>query len=60
MILRRKLFQVDFLSTLSGEILISLLYHRQLDEQWIENAKALKQRLIDKGYKLNIIGRARK
>ena len=58
--LRRKLFQVDFLSTLSGEILISLLYHRQLDEQWIENAKALKQRLVDKGYKLNIIGRARK
>lgn len=58
--LRRKLFQVDFLSTLSGEILISLLYHRQLNEKWIENAKALKQRLIDKGYKLNIIGRARK
>ncbi len=58
--LRRKLFQVDFLSTLSGEILVSLLYHRQLDEKWTENAKALKQHLIDKGYQLNIIGRARK
>lgn len=58
--LRRKLFQVDFLSTLSGEILVSLLYHRQLDEAWIENAKALKQRLNDEGFNLNIIGRARK
>ncbi|GLT20317.1 tRNA/tmRNA (uracil-C(5))-methyltransferase [Vibrio zhanjiangensis] len=58
--LRRKLFQVDFLSTLSGEILVSLLYHRQLNEQWIENAKVLKQCLNDKGYPLNIIGRARK
>ena len=58
--LRHKLFQVDFLSTLSGEILVSLLYHRQLDEAWIENAKALKQRLNDEGFNLNIIGRARK
>ncbi|QIA62201.1 tRNA (uridine(54)-C5)-methyltransferase TrmA [Vibrio astriarenae] len=58
--LRRKLFQVDFLSTLSGEILVSLLYHRQLDEAWIEEAKALKQRLNDEGFNLNLIGRARK
>ncbi|USD65408.1 tRNA (uridine(54)-C5)-methyltransferase TrmA [Vibrio sp. SCSIO 43136] len=59
-VLRRKLFQVDFLSTLSGEVLVSLLYHRQLDEAWIEQAKALKQRLNDEGFNLNFIGRARK
>ncbi|PSW03364.1 tRNA (uridine(54)-C5)-methyltransferase TrmA [Photobacterium lipolyticum] len=58
--LRHKLFQVDFLSTLSGEILVSLLYHRQLDEAWETEAKALKQRLNDEGFNLNIIGRARK
>ncbi len=58
--LRRKLFQVDFLSTLSGEVLVSLLYHRQLDDAWIEQAKALKQRLNDEGFNLNLIGRARK
>lgn len=58
--LRRKLFQVDFLSTLSGEVLVSLLYHRQLDEEWITQAKALKQRLNDEGFNLNLIGRARK
>ncbi|OOE57394.1 tRNA (uridine(54)-C5)-methyltransferase TrmA [Salinivibrio sp. ML323] len=58
--LRRKLFQVDFLSTLSGEILVSLLYHRQLDEEWEKAAQALKQRLNDEGFNLNLIGRARK
>lgn len=58
--LRHKLFQVDFLSTLSGEILVSLLYHRQLDEEWTAEAKALKQRLNDEGFNLNFIGRARK
>jgi len=58
--LRRKLFQVDFLSTLSGEILVSLLYHRQLDDNWIKEAKELKQRLNNEGFNLNLIGRARK
>ncbi|WP_305455722.1 tRNA (uridine(54)-C5)-methyltransferase TrmA [Photobacterium leiognathi] len=58
--LRHKLFQVDFLSTLSGEILVSMLYHRQLDNEWTAEAKQLKQRLNDEGFKLNIIGRARK
>lgn len=58
--LRRKLFQVDFLTTLTGEVLISLLYHRQLDEEWEINARALKQTLNDEGYDLNLIGRAHK
>lgn len=57
--LRYKLFQVDFLSTLSGEILVSLLYHRQLDEQWQQEAAAVKQRL-SAHFNVNIIGRARK
>lgn len=58
--LRYKMFQVDFLSTLSGEILVSMLYHRQLDDAWKEEAAALKQRLNDEGFNLNLIGRARK
>ncbi|QYJ75604.1 tRNA (uridine(54)-C5)-methyltransferase TrmA [Shewanella sp. FJAT-52076] len=57
--LRHKLFQVDFLSTLSGEILVSLLYHRQLDDQWLTEARALKARLGEH-FKVDIIGRARK
>ncbi|MHA2939827.1 tRNA (uridine(54)-C5)-methyltransferase TrmA [Vibrio sp. RC27] len=59
-LLRHKLFQVDFLSTLSGEMLISMLYHRQIDETWAEEAKKLKARFIEKGFKLDLIGRARK
>ncbi|OUS27859.1 tRNA (uridine(54)-C5)-methyltransferase TrmA [Thalassotalea sp. 42_200_T64] len=58
-ILRRKLFQVDFLSTLSGELLISLLYHKQLDEQWEVLAKKLKATLSTIA-PVDIIGRARK
>lgn len=58
-ILRRKLFQIDYLSTLSGEILVSFLYHRQLDDEWTEHAKALKQQLSQQ-FKIDIIGRARK
>ncbi len=42
------------------KILVSLLYHRQLGEQWIQDAKALKQQLNDEGFNLNLIGRARK
>lgn len=57
--LRHKLFQVDFLSTQSGEILVSLLYHRQLNNDWITEAKLLKERLSSK-FKMNLVGRARK
>lgn len=59
-ILRTKLFQVDFLSTLSGEVLVSLLYHRQLNDEWQQEARALKQRLNEEGFNLDLIGRARK
>lgn len=58
-VLRRKLFQVDYLSTLSGEITVSMLYHRQLDDDWQQEAVALKERL-NKQFNLQIIGRARK
>lgn len=59
-VLRTKLFQVDFLSTLSGELLISLLYHKPIDDEWVHQAKLMRQQFIDAGYKVNIIGRARK
>ncbi|MFW1676902.1 tRNA (uridine(54)-C5)-methyltransferase TrmA [Pontibacter sp. JAM-7] len=53
--LRHRLFQVDFLSTLSGELLVTLLYHRPLDEAWQTEARALKQQLG-----IQLIGRSRK
>lgn len=53
--LRQRLFQVEFLTTLSGEVLVTLIYHRALDEAWRERALALQATL---GIKM--IGRSRK
>ena len=50
-----KLFGVDFLSSSDGEIVVSFLYHRKLDAQWIEKAKQ-----IAKSLDIYIIGRSRK
>ncbi|MBO85620.1 MAG: tRNA (uridine(54)-C5)-methyltransferase TrmA [Deltaproteobacteria bacterium] len=58
--LRRRLFQVDFLSTLSGELLITLLYHRKLDEAWMTAASALRTTLRAEGLPVDLLGRARK
>ncbi|PKF61941.1 tRNA (uridine(54)-C5)-methyltransferase TrmA [Psychromonas sp. psych-6C06] len=58
-ILRFKLFQIDFISTLSGQIVVSLLYHKQLDEQWVEEAQKLKTTLSAE-FDINFIGRAKK
>lgn len=53
--LRKRLFQVEFLTTKSGEALITMIYHRPLDEQWQTCAQALKNSL-----NVDIIGRSRK
>jgi tRNA (uracil-5-)-methyltransferase len=58
-VLRKKLFQIDYLSTLSGEVLVSLLYHRQLDQQWLEQISKLKTQL-QSHFKIDFIGRAKK
>ncbi|MGY5451764.1 tRNA (uridine(54)-C5)-methyltransferase TrmA [Agarivorans sp. MS3-6] len=58
-LLRYKLFQVDFLSTLSGEVIVSMLYHKAIDEQWREAAKLLKEEL-SKQFSIQLIGRSRK
>ncbi|WP_432460259.1 tRNA (uridine(54)-C5)-methyltransferase TrmA [Agarivorans sp. QJM3NY_25] len=58
-VLRHKLFQVDFLSTLSGEVIVSLLYHKPIDEAWRTAAEQLKAEL-SKLFSLQLIGRSRK
>jgi tRNA (uracil-5-)-methyltransferase len=54
-VLRQKLFQVEFLSTLVGDTLVTLVYHRKLDDQW--HTEALK---LAKELSVQIIGRSRK
>lgn len=54
-VLRRKLFQVEFLGTLAGDTLVTLVYHRRLDAEWESKAKALAT-----GLGISIVGRSRK
>ena len=50
-----KLFGADFLSSSSGEIVVSLLYHRKLDDEWTQIATQMANELG-----IYIIGRSRK
>ncbi|WP_249961844.1 tRNA (uridine(54)-C5)-methyltransferase TrmA [Histophilus somni] len=59
-ILTHRLFQIDYLSTLSNKIIVSLLYHKTLNEEWLQAATQLKQQLIKQGFDVQIIGRANK
>ena len=52
--LGHRLFEVHFLATLSGQVLVSLIYHRKLDESWEPAAKALAEKL-----NIKLIGRSR-
>lgn len=56
---RRKLFQIDYLSTLSGQIVVSLLYHKPLDEEW-QTAMNSVLATLRQTYQIDIVGRARK
>lgn len=54
-VLRHKLFQAEFLTSLSGQALISLVYHKPLGEDWQQLAQQLREQLG-----ADIIGRSRK
>jgi tRNA (uracil-5-)-methyltransferase len=53
-VLRHRLWQVEFLDTLAGESLITLVYHRKLDAQWQSAATEASARLD-----AAIVGRSR-
>ena len=59
-VLHKKLFQIDYLSTLSNKIIVSLLYHKPLTEEWKDAAKNLKEKLTALGFDVQLIGRASK
>ncbi|WP_213716116.1 tRNA (uridine(54)-C5)-methyltransferase TrmA [Cedecea lapagei] len=58
--LRHKLFQIDYLTTLSNQAVVSLLYHRKLDDEWQQHAEALRDSLRTRGFNVHLIGRATK
>ncbi|WP_395489816.1 tRNA (uridine(54)-C5)-methyltransferase TrmA [Cedecea davisae] len=58
--LRHKLFQIDYLTTLSNQAVVSLLYHRKLDDEWQLHAQTLRDSLRARGFNVHLIGRATK
>ncbi len=54
-VLRRKLFQAEFLSTTTADTLVSLIYHRPLEQDWEEAASELANT-----FDVAIVGRSRK
>lgn len=53
-VLRERWYQCEFLSTLSGEMLVSMIYHKQLDDEWEAAARVLQD-----GLGIMLIGRSR-
>lgn len=62
-ILRKKLFQANFHTTLAGNSMVTLIYHRKLEDEWTEAAKALREdlsKIPGMSSPPHIIGRSRK
>lgn len=55
MILSFRLFAIEFLNSSTSDMLVTLIYHKKLDDEWIELAKNLETKL-----NIKIIGRSRK
>ncbi|WP_438864465.1 tRNA (uridine(54)-C5)-methyltransferase TrmA [Neptunicella sp.] len=56
---RGKLFQIDYLSSLSQQIVVTLIYHKPLCEQWQSSIQQILAVLRQK-YDIHLIGRAKK
>lgn len=54
-ILRDRLFQAEFLTSQTGQAMITLIYHRQLDDNWLSEAK-----ILAKDLGVHLIGRSKK
>ena len=53
-VLFKNLFQIEFQSSRSDEVMVSLIYHKKLDENWVKKIEVLKENL-----KCSIIGRSK-
>ena len=54
-VLRTKLFRAEFLATTTDQVLVSLIYHKPLDEHWSREAEQLRHALG-----VDLIGRSKK
>ena len=53
--MRFKLYAVEFLGSTTNDMLVTIIYHKKLDETWEKKAKAIQEEL-----NIKIIGRSRK
>ena len=53
--LSHKLFQIEFQSSRNKDVMLTLIYHKILDEEWIQLATRLSESL-----KISIVGRSKK
>lgn len=53
--LRHKLFQIEFLTSTTGSAVVSLIYHKPIDDNWRDAAVELAEKL-----NISVIGRSRK
>ena len=58
--LSRRLFQVEFLTATSGDVVVTMCYHRKLDEEWVKAAEGMREEMNRMHPELNvsIVGRA--
>ncbi len=57
--LSRKFFSVEFLGSTTGDLLVTMIYHKKLDDEWKKEALALVPNLQIGNSKVKIIGRSR-
>lgn len=50
----QKIFAIEFLGSTTKDLLVTLIYHKKLDENWIEKGKLLQEQL-----NIKIMGRSR-
>jgi tRNA (uracil-5-)-methyltransferase len=55
LLLSHKLFTIEFLSSINKDTLVTLIYHKALNDEWKERAKS-----IEKEFGIKVIGRSRK
>ena len=53
-VLLKQLFQIEFQSSRSHEVMVSLIYHKKLDESWVKKVKVFKENL-----QCSVIGRSK-
>jgi len=53
-VLKHKIYACEFLNSTTGDMLVTLIYHKKLDDTWMQVAKELEEKL-----NISLIGRSR-